>query len=252
MNFMVMLLLGLLLVISIIWLTLLTLSLRQARKELRATKDRWSISSQELRRCIQHLDALREEVQHRIAPRVDRLEDNAANWRAPTPPLVTPIPELNATKIGQPLQTKSYERIELASDSPAQTGISHSTWSDEIVNAFNLLAASFDQLSRDEFVSRYRPEQCRLEGIAFRPQNGGAFWVLTEGAQSNAIILPSATVARDWDKFYRQMDGMHARDVLGGCFDISDGKRLRIETAAQGQRVLGQVELVSRGRLTGI
>lgn len=189
-----------------------------------------------------------EQVVHRLVRRIERLEDigTRPTWKPPS--------DASQPKEALGPQPPNERPVDRAFES--RQGISECSRIEdtkrEVLQAYNSLAAAFEPDRRDEFVGRFHPEVFSYQNGSFHNDPEGNLWVIRLGTEGSHLIMPSGKVARDWDKLYRKLQGMTAKNEFGELFDFTEGGYLKLELPALASERFGKLEFTSKGHLAGI
>ena len=234
------------------WLTILTLSLRSFRNQTHHSRHRTSqpvkldkaadrlpdtVASLELKfiKIIDRLKRLEAEVE------ADRHERNSqSDVYSEAMPELKSMLSAHPSQLDEPLS----ETAENSGDESLRRSIKL---------AFNRLAQDFQPSLLRDFLDSYEPKSFAIRSGEFIENSEGPFWIIDiPHSQSSCLILPSSKVAKDWDKFYRSMQGLKAQSDLSDVFEISEAGHLSLLDPAIGSRSGNYISLVEKGKLAGI
>lgn len=122
---------------------------------------------------------------------------------------------------------------------------------------FSAMLADYNRLSSDPrqldtFEGRWVPKAASLEGDTIKLDDRGPLWLVRSGL-SYAAVLPGGDVLRQWEKLYKPVDGMTAKNLLSSLYQMDAGTTLMVQVVALARFETNEtLELAERGKLTGV
>ena len=242
--------LGLVLFVQLFWLVYLTLSFRRLKDEMNHFHHRSSVSrkSDTAAERLHHTVANLTEQFHDITRRLSRLEP------PPGRSVSARLPDEYVENSLKPERTSLIRSPEVADNfsgtisSSGDDGFLHS-----VTSAFNRLAQDFQQSLLKDFSESYKPKTFAIQNGEFIENLEGPFWIIEiPDSGPSCLILPSGKVTKDWDKFYRSMQGLKAKDDLSDVFEIAEAGHLSVSDPAIGSLNAAHITLLQKGKLAGI
>lgn len=204
----------------------------KAEKQERESEQRDQMLAEDQNRLFQELNALRQDLHH--------LHDG----------LVSLQPERADPKSHQEIREERHARNprnDIYSEREASLDVER-----QLVADYNALASEFSGIRRDKFLQSHNPVIVAFEHGRFVEQESGQFWLIEDERGESSLVIPSGKVARDWEKLYRSMGGLTAKQTFEEVFDLEDGSSLLITNAAKAETLRVGGRLVEMGRMKGL
>ena len=122
---------------------------------------------------------------------------------------------------------------------------------------FNRMAATGDRHLLRQFIETYSP-------LGVIPNDGGqsfqltqaedpVVWFVQSDMEAYGVLLPGAHALKNWEKIYRHMSALKAKEAFNGYYEVTSGAdTLSVDTAAWARRTGDlEFETLQAGKLRG-
>ncbi|WP_252259506.1 hypothetical protein [Erythrobacter aurantius] len=123
---------------------------------------------------------------------------------------------------------------------------------DQLLADYNDLASEFTGVRRDNFVRKYSPVAVTHDAGRVVEQENGQFWLVRTARNTDCILVPIGKIAREWEKLYRSMNGLTAKQTFGDVFELVPGGNFRVLEPALADPLSHGGAIKQLGKLQGI